>query len=329
MHVAPWAGDGSRVTPPLLRALRGDFFCLPFGGNSTPFRGKTLLPHGQTANGNWKHVSHSPTSITLSTATDFPAGEVVKTVWVNPGEPCVYQRHVLSGFSGGLSFGHHAMLAFRPEYGVGRVSTSPTVRGQVFPGEFERPAAGGYTSLKPGAMFTSLAAVPRADGAIADLSRYPAREGFEDLVMVSASQAEPLAWSAVTFPEGGFVWIGLKNPATLASTVLWYSNGGRHYAPWSSRHRRVLGIEEVTGNFHYGLAESLAENPVSRDGVATHVKLSRRQSLSVGYIMACVPVPVGFDEVSEVHTAAGGVVLTSRAGPTVGLRTDLSALDSQ
>ena len=35
--VAPWAEEPeARETIPLLRALRGDFFCAPFGGNGTP-----------------------------------------------------------------------------------------------------------------------------------------------------------------------------------------------------------------------------------------------------------------------------------------------------
>ena len=37
--VAPWALNGETIDkglPPLLHALRGDFFCLPFGGNENP-----------------------------------------------------------------------------------------------------------------------------------------------------------------------------------------------------------------------------------------------------------------------------------------------------
>jgi hypothetical protein len=38
--VAPWAGEKIDAgLPPLLHALRGDFFCAPFGGNGTPWRG--------------------------------------------------------------------------------------------------------------------------------------------------------------------------------------------------------------------------------------------------------------------------------------------------
>src|ERR1044071_7908272 len=53
--IAPWAEERlAPDTPALLRALRGDFFCAPFGGNGTPGRGETHPPHGETANANWR-----------------------------------------------------------------------------------------------------------------------------------------------------------------------------------------------------------------------------------------------------------------------------------
>src|SRR5215470_3660029 len=44
MSIAPWAGEKMPPgTPPIIRVLRGDFFCLPFGGNTTPY-GKEKHP---------------------------------------------------------------------------------------------------------------------------------------------------------------------------------------------------------------------------------------------------------------------------------------------
>jgi hypothetical protein len=122
---------------------------------------------------------------------------------------------------------------------------------QTCPERFEDPALGGYNSLKVGATFRDLRRVPLAAGGTTDLTRYPARAGFEDLVMLSARTGTRFGWTAVTFPQQRYVWFALKNPAVLASTVLWHSNGGRHYAPWSGRHRGVLGLEDVTSYFHF------------------------------------------------------------------------------
>src|SRR2546421_13035183 len=58
LSVAPWASEKlDRSTPPIIKALRGDFFCMPFGGNATPFRSEKHPIHGETANGKWKLIS--------------------------------------------------------------------------------------------------------------------------------------------------------------------------------------------------------------------------------------------------------------------------------
>src|SRR4030095_10217321 len=99
------------------------------------------------------------------------------------------------------------------------------------------------------------------------------------------------ACTAVTFAKERYAWFALKNPRVLASTIFWISNGGRHYAPWSGRHVNVMGIEDVTANFHKGLAESAKANDLSRAGIPTHVKLSPRKPLVVNYIMGVLSLP--------------------------------------
>ncbi|HEY5792469.1 MAG TPA: hypothetical protein VIS74_04170, partial [Chthoniobacterales bacterium] len=267
-HVAPWHGEKRTLAglPPILQALRGDFFCMPFGGNEKPYGRERHPVHGETANREWTLESATDTSLRASLRTEVRSGRVLKEIFLRPGQTALYVRHQLEGFRGPMSFGHHAMLKFATE---AHLSTSPFVYGQVFPGQFENPARGGYSSLRAGVVFKSLRRVPLAAGGFADLSRYPAREGFEDLVMVCAGPRQPLAWTAAAFPREGFVWFALKDPRVLASTVFWHSNGGRHYAPWNGRHRGVLGLEEVTSYFHTGLAESAAPNPVSARGIPT------------------------------------------------------------
>jgi len=81
---------------------------------------------------------------------------------------------------------------------------------------------------------------------------YPARRGFDDLVMLSADPDLPFAWNAVTFPAQRYVWFSLRDPRVLRHTIFWISNGGRHYAPWNGRHTGVLGLEDITSYFHMG-----------------------------------------------------------------------------
>lgn len=313
--VAPWAEEKIAAgTPEVLRCLRGDFFCAPFGGNATSYRGEKHPPHGDAANARWRFESCAEQTLHLSLRTRMRPGRVDKFIGLRNGETNLYCRHVISQMEGAMSFGHHAMLKFPKPDGSGIVSTSRLLYGQVAPQPFESPASGGYQSLKPGSRITRLDRVRTSDGKFADLRRYPARQGFEDIVMLVHESEPDFAWTAVTFPKEHFVWFSLKDPRVLRSTVLWISNGGRHYPPWNGRHLGVMGIEDVTSYFHHGLAKSARGNPVNRAGFPTCVKLKKTLPLTINYIMGVAAIPAGFGGVRTIHRESGGIVLSSPEG---------------
>ena len=317
--VAPWWNEKlASGTPALLRVLRGDFFCLPFGGNGTAFRGERHPPHGETANARWKLAgsvrSRDEVSVRLVMQTKVRSGRVEKRITLVPGQTVIYQEHVITGMRGPVSLGHHAMLKFPDCPGSGRISTSARVHCQVLVEPAELPENRGYSILKPSAIFDDLAAVPTITGEKADLSRYPARRGFEDIAILVADPKLKLAWSAVAFPEEGYVWFSLRDPRVLASTLLWMSNGGRHYPPWNGRHVNVMGVEDITGFFHYGLAESAAPNALSKRGVKTHLVLDPRQPLSVKYIMGVAAIPKKFERVRDIILDGGSATLVGEKG---------------
>ncbi len=327
--VAPWAKEPqAKALPAILRVLRGDFFCLPFGGNDAPWRGERHPAHGETANARWRLEALTGATLHASLRTTIRAGRVDKFIGLRAGHPAVYSRHVISGMRGPMNPGHHAMLRFPDEPGSGVLSTSRFLHGQVYPGAFEQPAQGGYQSLEPGATFSGLDRVPLLNGDTTDLTRYPARRGFEDLVMLVGDPDLPFAWNAVVFPRQRYAWFALRDPRVLRSTVLWISNAGRHYAPWSGRHHAVMGIEDVTSYFHEGLASSAARNPLAASGIPTCVQLDPRRPLAIATIMAAVPVPAGFDRVAAISAdeKGGGVVLKADAGHHVHVPLDLGWL---
>jgi hypothetical protein len=300
--------------------LRGDFFCLPFGGNATPF-GKEQHPvHGETANARWQfrslETSEGRTCLHLSLQTKTRPGRVDKRIWLLDGQNTIYSQHVVSGMSGPMNLGHHAMLKFPDAPGSGLVSTSRFLYGQVFPQAFELPENRGYSWLKPGAEFKTLEKVPALNGETADLTRYPARRGFEDLVMLVSDADVPFAWTAVSFPKERYAWFALKDPRILRETIFWLSNGGRHYPPWNSRHVNVMGLEEVTSYFHSGLAEAARPNPISKKGFPTCLTLNARKPLVVPYIMGVAKIPAGFDRVTAIRAVPGSqaIVLESASG---------------
>lgn len=319
-----------RSLPPILQVLRGDFFCMPFGGNSTAF-GKEKYPvHGETANSVWKFAdlkeSRGDAQLTVELQTKIRRGTVTKTILLKKDHPAIYQRHVISKMSGEMNLGHHAMVKFPDVPGCGAISTSPFVYGQVFVEPIEHPEELGYTCLKPGATITTLKEVPTVFGEMTDLSRYPARRGYEDLVMLVSDDSREFAWTAVAFPQHGYCWFALKDPKVLRETIFWISNGGRHMSPWSSRHINVIGLEEVTSYFHPGLAQSVNDNHIKQMGYPTTLTLDPKSPTTVNYIMALAPISKQFDEVAQIEATGDGVTLISKSGEKTSVKLDVDFL---
>jgi hypothetical protein len=330
LSVAPWAEEKlAPDTPGLLRALRGDFFCAPFGGNATPWRGEQHPPHGETANAMWRLKAFERMSDRLmvhaTLRTQVRPGRVDKFITLIDGHTAIYQRHVITG-RGPMSIGHHAMVKFPDAPGSGILSTSRFVHAQVFPDLFERPEDRGYQSLQPGAVFRSLDGVPLLAGGTTDLSRYPARRGYDDLVMLTADPGLPFAWSAVTFPRERYVYFALRDPRTLRHTILWISNGGRHGPPWDGRHTSVMGIEDTTSYFHVGLAESAKPNPLNRRGMPTVITLSARKPVAIHYVFGVAAIASGFDCVKAIRSVADGIELIAASGKRARAALDLGFL---
>lgn len=328
--IAPWAGgvEASKQSR-MLQALRGDFFCAPFGGGDLPYRKENHPPHGETANADWKFKSlekgEGRTTLRLSLGTKARKGRVDKWIQLRQGQTVLYCRHRLSGLAGKMSLGHHAMLKFQ-EKEIALVSTSRLRLGQVAPEPFEDAVKGGYSSLKTGASFDSLDKVPTLIPGYADLSLYPARRGFDDLVMIAHWDKPEWAWTAVVFPRQRYVWFSLKDPRVLQSTVFWISNGGRHYPPWNGKHVNVLGIEDVTSYFHYGLPFSARTNEWNRRGLATCLSLKKSSPLTVNYIMGVAEIPSDFGRVKRILPDQNGITLVSDSGQKKWTGADLSFL---
>ncbi len=330
--IAPWHDENVAADlPPLVKVLRGDFFCMPFGINAKPYRGEQHPLHGETANRKWTFVSHqqtdSATELRLRLNTRVRKGRVDKIIRLIDGHNAVYTRHVISTEPGPMCFAHHAMIKFPDEPASGRISTSRFVHGQVFPEPVELPENRGYSFLKPGAHFKSLKRVPTITGQTTDLSVYPARRGYEDIVQIINDPATPFAWTAGTFPKQRYVWFGLKDPHVLTGTVFWISNGGRHFAPWNGRNINMLGLEEATCYFPYGLAQSARPNPFSNRGYKTVLRIRRDRPLTVNYITGVAPITSAFDQVRSIKPLHGAIRLTAKSGQRIEVPVDVDFLN--
>jgi hypothetical protein len=73
--------------------------------------------------------------------------------------------------------------------------------------------------------------------------------------------------------------------------MLWMSNGGRDYAPWSGRHTGVLGIEDGRAS-GLGHADSIRPNAMNSNGIPTAFDLGNDQTVRIRQVIgACAIAP--------------------------------------
>ena len=311
-HVAPWAEEEVPPdSPPMLAALRGDWFCSAFGENKERYAQRSesistkLQPHGDTANGAWQLIGRDQCDagawVQLGIDLPLQGGRCESVTALLPDHSVIYQRHDLSGLTGPINPGHHATLQLPDDQASGHFSCSPLVHAQTCFEPIDGPGSSPHSCLRPNVDIVDLGKVPTVDGLAADLRYYPARRGFDDLIILCADPSLALAWAALTFPKKGFVWFALRSPRLLASTLLWFSNGGRRFAPWNGRHFNVMGIEDVTAYFHAGLALSARENPLNKQGVRTCLEPDGEGCLSIPYIQGVARIPNGFDRLAAIE----------------------------
>ena len=251
LHRAPWIGEAlpEGIAPHLAR-LAGDFFCAPFGGHE---EGSPL--HGWPANAAWEVVAREPGRLVAVLERTVRGARVTKHLSVEDGHPFLYQRHVFEGGAGEVGVANHAMVAL-PSGGLIRASAkSAWATGATAP---EPDPARGRSRLAYPATAASLARVPTAVGGTADLGTYPWGEAHEEFVAGVEAPGHALGWTAVTRPVEGDLFLSLRDARALPMTMLWHSNGGRDYAPWSGRHRGCLGVEEGAAASALGPGAALA-----------------------------------------------------------------------
>jgi len=331
LSVAPWWNEKlSDDVPSVARILRGDLFCMPFGLNLEPFENEQHQVHGETANNEWifESISQTPDGVSLHVSMDVRVrpGRVDKQVTLPSEQTMVYQKHRISEMSGPMCFGHHAMLKIPDYEGAARYSTSRWIHGQVAVEPVELPENLGYSMLKTAATFNDLSKVPTITGDLADLTQYPRGRGFEDVVSLASDSTIKIAWNAVTFPKEEYVWFALHDPKVLASTMLWLSNGGRHYPPWNGRHINVLGIEDNTAFYHYGLVDAVGPNEHSGKGIKTFLNMNPDKPLEVNYIMGVSAIPADFDMVDRIEFGKEEMTLIAPNGKTAVVKVNLDFL---
>lgn len=313
LHVAPWVQTGEVLQPdtaPHLAGLQGDFFCAPFADATA--EGAPL--HGWPANGTWVplgtvRTGNGQTVARWALPRPVAGAGLVKEVTLVDRQPFLYQRHIFVGGAGRIPVGNHAMLSL-PDGAVIRTSRRRYWETPANPQESD-PARGRSIFAYP-ARTEDATRFPLADGGAGDVTRYPVGQAHEDFVIAVEAAGQPFGWVAVSRPDGT-LYLSLRNAASLPVSMFWHSNGGRAYAPWSSRHLGVLGIEEGVGFDSPGFLSDETRSAMQRDSQPTALELRSDGLAEVRHVLGQIAWPSG-EPVAEVTNRGGEIVVRGDLG---------------
>lgn len=308
LHRAPWLAESADSFPqdisPGLARLSGDFLCAPFSANDVepapahgwPGNSPWSLIESRAIDGGWRAVLQLQRKVFGATIT--------KRLTLRDDHPFLYQEHEVTGGAGQLPVATHVMSRMA---GDGLLSFSPKRVAATMDATMEPdPARGDYLLAYPGRT-EDLTRFPDRHGGTTDLTRYRAADRREDFVVLVEAEHEGPGWTALAREQEHDLVVVLKDPRVLPVTMLWLSNGGRFYPPWNGRHIGVIGIED--GRTAVGHASSMAENFVSREGVATSFQLSENGTARLRHVIGVTPLEGAVRAASNVSVDAGVLIL--------------------
>lgn len=325
LHKAPWIGEAMPAdAAPHLGGLAGDFFCAPFGDAAAD----NAPGHGWPANTSWTHLETE--RVGDATVARFlldhkaMGADLVKELRLVDGHPFIYQRHIFSGGEAdGMAVANHAMISLP---NGGRLSFSPKRWWETPAAPLETDPARGRSVFASPARAQDAAHFPLAGGGEADLTRYPVADRHEDFVVGIEAEGSKLGWTAVAREKEGDLFISLRNPAKLPMTQLWFSNGGRDYAPWNGRHFGCLGVEEGLQRKMLGDSVSRTPNPLDAAGVPTGLTLRPGETTEVRHVIGSTPWD-GDGAIAGVRAVDGGIEVKGADGKTQKIPCDLAFLE--
>ncbi|MDC3270534.1 hypothetical protein OAU87_04790 [Alphaproteobacteria bacterium] len=303
MSKAPWVGKNSKLLPKKLdlieRQLEGDFFCAPFG------KSKKTPIHGWTANGVWgqkkEKRNDSKTKIgqyiLRERSNKF---NIIKRIILKNNHPIIYQEHIIDNLLLPIPIAHHSMI-YAP--GGARLTFSNKSYGVTPLSPLEKNPKRGNSMLLYPQKFLNIKQVKNNKFKRIDLSQFPLNQLHEDIIILVEQKKDfilpSLGWSVAFCKKDNFIFFTVKDTLRLPETVLWMSNGGRNYKPWSKIHKNVLGIEEASTSCHENYKLSATFNK-SKLNHPMGLYSSRNKTLKIKYCFGCIPAPSNWKYVKDL-----------------------------
>lgn len=253
LQVAPWGVEEDPHLPGVLRRLRGEWPCLPYGASRPPnglpvtwksYPADDAWDHGFTANHHWRLIGQGPDFLTVG--IDYPddadIDRLERTVRVVAGLPSVsVELTVFSRRRCQLPFALHPTFTV-PETGV-VIRSAIASRVETYPVQAEP----GVSRLAVNAAGKSLDSMPAADGGVLSFTELPLPFATEELMQMVGCTGLFTIHYVKEAVDVHLSW----DAAVLPDALIWISNGGRSHSPWLGRHF-ALGVEPMSGFFDLG-----------------------------------------------------------------------------
>lgn len=296
LHIPAWADTPlSPDLPGVVRGLRGEWPCVPFGHDRRSglvddwadiVVGPSVLPaesppHGVSANSDWDWVESAEDrlSLRLIYPSDHPIEWVEREIMPDHQSPAVdCHLKVMPRADCRLPLGVHPTLALPKMVGAARLSIPSSTSIRSFPGSLEE----GSEIFRSNAVCDDIRDVPAHKGGTIDASALPLEGQGEDLLQLVGVETGQVF---LDNPEQGYRFSLTWSAADFPSLLIWFSNRGRHYAPWNGEHA-ALGLEPICSAFDLGERMASADNPIARQGIATACDLKAGQLFQTTYRMA-------------------------------------------
>lgn len=192
-QVAPWADDPGDELPGILKRLRGEWPCVPFGSDADrPAAGgwpgsaaaSTVdpFPHGFSSNNAWRFEAGAAGSITLG--IDYPEGHPVRrlrrTVTPDPRAAALdFTLEIDVRADCVLPLGLHPSFRLPSRPGAMRIEVGSGVSGMTFPAPVD-----GSSIFAEGAVLEPWHDVPLKAGGRLDVRQVPLVTATEELVQL-------------------------------------------------------------------------------------------------------------------------------------------------
>lgn len=298
LHIAPWENENLDAQPGILRRLRGDWPCVPFGypsaeplpsnwSSQAKDVGKPKAPehpHGFCSNHDWTVTACETGSMTTSIRypDDNPIESVERVIAGSKGQAeilcslTITPRHTCQ-----LPLGLHPVFRLPEEQGAMELDVGPHRSVWSHPLDEE----GGISLVQPNRQWGSFESLTDRGGAPLSLRRLPMDGQSETLLLLSGVCGRV---KLTNHAEGYRVTLSW-DAGLLPSLMLWISNRGRQSAPWNGRHL-ALGLEPVRAAFDLGTEISSRWNPLHLEQVPTAYSFTAGTPLTTQYKISVEPV---------------------------------------